>query len=118
MSFVEIWRLGYFSGLYTNIHDIGSFPWIIATIVCAAIAYLCGSINCGVLISKTYGKDIRNVGSGNAGATNMTRTFCKKAGALTFLGDFSKASVALAISRLIFGLEGAFIAGIFCKFVT
>lgn len=114
MSFVEIWRLGYFSGQYTNIHDIGSIPWILAAITCALIAYLCGSINCGVLISKTYGKDIRNVGSGNAGATNMTRTFGKKAGALTFLGDFSKASVALAISRLIFGLEGAFIAGIFC----
>ena len=114
MSFSEIWSLGYFAEKYPNIHEIGSKPWVIALLVCAVIAYLLGSINCSVLISRLYGKDIRNVGSGNAGATNMTRTFGKKAGAFTFLGDFAKASVALAICRLIFGLEGAFIAGIFC----
>lgn len=114
MSFEKIWNLGYLSEKFPNAHDIGSTPWIIAVIVCAVIAYLFGSINCGVLISRIYGKDIRNVGSGNAGATNMTRTFGKKAGILTFVGDFTKASVALAICRLFFGLEGAFIAGIFC----
>ncbi len=114
MSFSEIWSLGCFAEKYPDIHVIGSKPWIVALLVCAVIAYLFGSINCGVLISRLYGKDIRNVGSGNAGATNMTRTFGKKAGALTFLGDFAKASIALSICRFIFGLEGAFIAGIFC----
>ncbi|MBE6674278.1 MAG: glycerol-3-phosphate acyltransferase [Ruminococcaceae bacterium] len=114
MTFSEIWSLGYFFEKYPNIHTIGSKPWVVAVLICAVIAYLLGSINCGVLISRMYGKDIRNVGSGNAGATNMTRTFGKKAGAFTFVGDFAKASVALAACRLMFGLEGAFVAGIFC----
>ena len=108
------WVLGLFAEKFPDIHAIGSTHWILATLACAVIAYLLGSINCGVLISRAYGKDIRNVGSGNAGATNMTRTFGKKAGILTFVGDFSKASVALFICRIIFGLEGAFVAGIFC----
>ncbi|MBQ8146640.1 MAG: glycerol-3-phosphate 1-O-acyltransferase PlsY [Clostridia bacterium] len=114
MSFDKIWNLGYFSDKFSDIHVIGSLHWMLAVVVCAVIAYLLGSINCGVLISRVYGKDIRSVGSGNAGATNMTRTFGKKAGILTFVGDFAKASVALTICRLIFGFEGAFVAGIFC----
>lgn len=114
MSFADIWRLGYFCEKYPDIHNIGSGPWFCAFFACAVIAYLFGSINSGVIISHFYGKDVRNVGSGNAGATNMTRAFGKKAGLLTFGGDFLKASVALSICRIIFGLEGAFIAGIFC----
>ena len=114
MKFADIWRLGYFCEKYPNIHDIGSTPWILAVLVCAVIGYLLGSINSGVIISHFYGKDVREVGSGNAGATNMTRNFGKKAGMLTFGGDFLKASIALTICRFIFGFEGAFIAGIFC----
>ena len=114
MSFEKIWSLGCLSERLPNIHVIGSSHWIIALVISAVVAYLLGSINCGVLISRIYGRDIRNVGSGNAGATNMTRTFGKKAGVLTFVGDFAKASIALAVCRLLFGLEGAFIAGIFC----
>ena len=44
----------------------------------------------------------------------MTRTFGKKAGALTLLGDFLKTALALFACRMIFGTEGVFIGGIFC----
>lgn len=122
MSFSDAWLLGYLAGYfagndpakYEMMHTVGSTSWIIGAIACAVIAYLFGSINCGLLISKCYGKDIREYGSGNAGATNMTRTFGKKAGALTFLGDFLKTAIALLACRMIFGTEGVFIGGIFC----
>ena len=52
---------------------------LIYTIATGVIAYLIGSINSSILISKLVtGKDIRNSGSGNAGATNMLRTMGKK----------------------------------------
>ena len=55
------------------------------------IGYLLGSISFAVVISKTfYKQDIRNFGSGNAGMTNVLRTFGKKAAAATFAGDFFK----------------------------
>lgn len=109
-----IWQMGYFFGKYPDIHNIGSTHWFYALFACAAIAYLFGSINCGILLSKIYGKDVRKLGSGNAGTTNMMRTFGKKAGIITFIGDFVKASLALIACRIIFGVEGAFIGGIFC----
>lgn len=110
MSFSDVWQYGFFASLLDE--SIGYV--VLFHIICAVIAYLLGGINFGVLISRMYGKDVRDVGSGNAGATNMTRTFGKKAGALTFLGDFLKACVALFISRLLMGAIGAYIAGIFC----
>lgn len=109
-----IWQMGLAFKDYPNVHNIGTTPWICCAIICAAVAYLFGSINCGVLLSKIYGTDVRKLGSGNAGTTNMVRNFGKKAGALTFLGDFIKASIGLILCRIIFGVEGAFIGGIFC----
>ena len=109
-----IWQMGRAFGWYPDAHTVGTASWFCCILICAAVAYLLGSINCGVLLSKIYGKDVRKMGSGNAGTTNMVRNFGKKAGALTFLGDFLKASVALFVCRLIFGVEGAFIGGIFC----
>ena len=109
-----IWQMGYAYGMYADAHKIGSTSWFCCVLICAAVAYLFGSINCGVLLSKVYGSDVRKMGSGNAGTTNMVRNFGKKAGALTFLGDFIKASIGLIICRIIFGVEGAFVGGIFC----
>lgn len=109
-----IWQMGRAFGWYPDAHTIGTASWFCCVLICAAVAYLFGSINCGVLLSKIYGKDVRKMGSGNAGTTNMVRNFGKKAGALTFIGDFLKASIALFVCRIIFGVEGAFIGGIFC----
>lgn len=77
--------------------------WIVLS---AIVGYLLGSINGAVLISKIfYGSDIRTHGSGNAGTTNMLRTFGKKAAAGTFLVDLLK------------GVVAALLCGFFVKFV-
>jgi acyl phosphate:glycerol-3-phosphate acyltransferase len=57
-------------------------------------AYLIGSIPFAVIISKyKFGKDIRNLGSGNAGATNMARNFGRKAGISTLILDLLKGAI-------------------------
>ena len=54
------------------------------------ISYFIGTISCAYLISKyIFSKDIRQYGSKNPGTTNMLRTFGKKAGAVTLVGDYS-----------------------------
>lgn len=68
----------------------------------ALIGYLLGSLNAGVLVSKlVYHDDVRNHGSGNAGTTNMLRTFGKKAAALTLVIDFMKGIVACFLPCII-----------------
>jgi len=68
----------------------------------AIIAYLLGSISSSIIISKIIsGKDIRESGSGNAGATNMLRTHGKKAGVLTLICDMLKGVVAISLAMLI-----------------
>ena len=54
------------------------------------LAYLCGSIPFGILLAKTQNIDIREHGSGNIGATNVTRIMGKKAGFITLIGDVLK----------------------------
>ena len=54
----------------------------------ALLGYLLGSVNSAVIVSRLYGKDIRTVGSGNAGTTNILRTFGKKAAAVVFFLTF------------------------------
>ena len=70
----------------------------------AAGAYLLGSVDTGILVSKyLYHDDVRNHGSGAAGMTNMLRTFGKKAAALTAFGDVLKGALAVCIGRWLFG---------------
>ena len=71
-------------------------------IVVAVISYLIGSVNFSILISKAIsGKDIRESGSGNAGATNMLRTHGKKMGVLTLLLDVLKGIIAIIIAIIV-----------------
>ncbi|MDR2908372.1 MAG: glycerol-3-phosphate 1-O-acyltransferase PlsY [Oscillospiraceae bacterium] len=73
-------------------------------------SYLTGSLNFAVILSKYfYRDDIRSHGSGNAGMTNMLRTFGKKAAAITAAGDFAKTAAAVLISRNIFAAAGGFV---------
>ena len=109
-----VWQLGYAFKFSPEVHNMFTLPWLCALLICAVVAYLFGSINCGVLISKVLGTDVRTLGSKNAGTTNMMRNFGKKIGIMTFIGDFLKTVIALFICRVIFGIEGAFIGGIFC----
>lgn len=74
--------------------------WIIAVAI-ALISYLIGSINFSIILSLAIsGKDIRESGSGNAGATNMLRTHGKGMGVLTLLLDVLKGILAIVIAIL------------------
>ena len=77
---------------------------LLIVLATAAEAYLLGSIDTGILVSKyLYHDDVRNYGSGAAGMTNMLRTFGKKAAALTAFGDVLKGALAVCIGRWLFG---------------
>jgi glycerol-3-phosphate acyltransferase PlsY len=59
------------------------------------VAYLVGSIPTGLILSRATGVDIRKSGSGNIGATNVTRLLGKKLGVLTLVGDVLKAVIPM-----------------------
>jgi len=71
--------------------------------------YMLGSLNAAIIVSRLLkGEDIRKHGSGNAGMTNMLRTYGKGPAALTALIDFGKGAVAIILARVAaghFGLE-------------
>lgn len=73
-------------------------------ILCLVLGYLLGSLNFAIIYSKLRGDDIRNHGSGNAGATNVLRTYGKLPAAIVFLLDISKGVVAVLLVRSVFGL--------------
>ena len=78
---------------------------VLIAAVSAVQAYLRGSIDTGILVSKfLYHDDVRKYGSGAAGMTNMLRTFGKKAAALTAFGDVLKGVLAVCIGRWLFAL--------------
>ncbi len=75
--------------------------------------YLCGSIPFGVLITRLAGApDVRGIGSGNIGATNVLRTGRKGLAAATLLGDMLKGTVAVAVTAHFFGREAAIAAAL------
>ena len=92
--------------------------------LCAALAYLLGSLSFAIIVTKLlYKKDIRTFGSGNAGMTNVLRTFGKGAAVLTIVGDIGKGVVAVLLAKWTFGafttanpIFGAYIAA-FCAVV-
>ncbi len=69
---------------------------VLIYIVVAVAAYLLGSIPFGFLVAKAKGIDIRNVGSGNIGATNAMRVLGKPAGIFVLLMDAAKGYAAVA----------------------
>ena len=71
-------------------------------ILCLIFGYLFGSLNFAIIYSKLKGDDIRNHGSGNAGATNVLRTYGKGAAAIVFLLDILKGVIAVLITRIFF----------------
>ncbi len=80
-------------------------------IAACAFGYLAGSIPFGILISKILGLgDLRKLGSGNIGATNVLRTGNKLAAFLTLLFDFSKGICAVLIVRQYFGEDAVHVS--------
>ena len=79
----------------------------------AILAYLLGSIPFGIVITRAFGLgDLRKIGSGNIGATNVLRTGNKPAAAATLILDAAKGGIAVLIAREAFGEDAAQLAGL------
>ncbi|MBR4723444.1 MAG: glycerol-3-phosphate 1-O-acyltransferase PlsY [Clostridia bacterium] len=71
----------------------------VITVILAFLAYLAGSINTSVILSKSiYGEDVRDSGSGNAGATNMLRTYGAGIAVLTLICDILKGALFVLLA--------------------
>ncbi len=85
------------------------WPYYLAAL---AVGYLIGSIPFGLLIARAAGLgDIRRIGSGNIGATNVLRAGGKKLAVLTVLLDSGKGGVAAYLALRLYGLDMALLAG-------
>ncbi|GHA12473.1 glycerol-3-phosphate acyltransferase [Devosia pacifica] len=86
----------------------------ITNIFAAILGYLLGSIPFGLLLTRFAGLgDIRSIGSGNIGTTNVLRTGNKGLAAATLLLDVGKAALAVLLARYFWGELPAMIAGVF-----
>lgn len=91
--------------------DLTTAPALLAAIGVAA--YLLGSIPFGVVITRALGLgDLRGIGSGNIGATNVLRTGNKGAAAATLVLDAAKGAVAVLIARALAGEDAAQLAAL------
>ena len=94
------------------------------SVIAAVLGYLSGSINFSILLTRTTVKqDIRTLGSGNAGFTNVLRSVGKAQAIITFVGDFIKAVIPILATQLLFHYTvdnpeytsiGKYICGLFC----
>ena len=85
------------------------WAWILAF----AAAYLCGAVSGSITVSKLfYKEDIRSHGSGNAGTTNMLRTYGLKKAAMTLGIDFIKTFAGIGIAELLLGDMGYMIGAL------
>lgn len=84
-------------------------------ILAAVLGYLLGSVSVAILMTKlVLHRDVREQGSGNAGATNVARVFGMKAGVITLLGDVVKTVVSGAVGYLLAGDTGLAISCAAC----
>ena len=78
-----------------------------------ALGYLLGSIPFGPVLTRIAGgPDLRSIGSGNIGATNVLRTGRKGLAAATLLGDMLKGTAAVLLAAHFFGADGALLTGL------
>jgi len=93
------------------IHPLGDFAYVWPYYAAALVAYLLGSIPFGLVLTRLAGLgDVRQIGSGSIGATNVLRTGNKTLAALTVLLDGGKGALAVLIAHT-FGPDFAVIAG-------
>ena len=84
-----------------------------STVAALILGYLCGSIPFGLLVTRLAGTaDIRAIGSGNIGATNVLRTGRKGLAAATLLGDMLKGTAAVLIAAWLWGRNASLAAAL------
>lgn len=90
--------------------DLTSSPMLL--ILVAIGAYLLGSVPFGLVMARLFGLgDLRQIGSGNIGATNVLRTGNKPAAFLTLVLDAGKGAIAVLVARALAGEDAAQLAG-------
>ena len=95
----------------TFLPDLTSPPLVL--LITAVLAYLAGSVPFGLVITRLLGLgDLRQIGSGNIGATNVLRTGSKPAAAATLILDAAKGGIAVLIARAMVGQDAAQIAAL------
>jgi glycerol-3-phosphate acyltransferase PlsY len=90
--------------------DLSTAPLILA--LWAVIGYLLGSVPFGIVMARLFGLgDLRQIGSGNIGATNVLRTGNKFAALLTLIFDAGKAGIAVLLARALAAEDAAQLTG-------
>ena len=88
---------------------------ILKTLALCIFSYLLGSLSLSIIVSKkVFGGDVRKMGSGNAGATNMARVFGLNAGFITLFADMAKAALSMLAGFYLLGDEGLALSGMSC----
>ena len=81
--------------------------------IVALVSYVLGAIPFGIVITRLFGlEDVRKIGSGNIGATNVLRTGSKSAALATVLLDSGKGLVAVIIAKTYVGNDAAQVAAL------
>ena len=98
------------NGLYTRISYSSELTLHLGTVAlmfgAALLCYLLGSLNTSIIASRlVFGDDVRRHGSGNAGLTNMLRTYGAKGAVLTLAGDILKTALSVVVGGLLLGLQ-------------
>lgn len=107
---MEILQNGLFEKLTESLNITGGagyYALYVGLLLVVIIAsYLFGGVNSAIVVSLAlYKEDIRTQGSGNAGMTNMLRTYGKGAAFLTWFGDMLKTVLSVLLAALIFGFH-------------
>ena len=111
---IEQFNMGGLVSLISAQNDLLYFSFVFIVLLAS---YLLGSLNTAIIVSKLhYGEDSRTKGSGNAGMTNMLRTYGKTGAVLTLLGDLSKTVISVGLAGLVFGFQ--YVGGMSVNFLT
>lgn len=96
--------------------NFGKEPIVMSYVLCILLSYLIGTINPAYIFSKIRGFDIRQKGSGNAGASNVLIVLGKAWGILCAVLDIAKAMLAIHLCHMLFPslAYGFAVSGVFC----